>query len=133
MRSGLLQVPEDLPTESPPDDDLLRRADARNTINLTISSALQITTDEQVRYEAALMARNGMVSAVTGFAEEAKVRRMTVAQLVEEILDERKRRERRSFKLNAIKAKAMAALDAAEGEAIGQVVLTTLAEINEGE
>jgi len=131
MRSGLLQMPEELPAEAPPDDDVVRRADARNTINLTISSALQITADDQLRYESALMARNGMVSAVQGFAEEARVRRLTVAQLVEQILRERQMRERRNFKLNAIKAKALAALDAAEGEAIGQVVLSTLAEINE--
>jgi hypothetical protein len=131
VRSGLLQVAEELPAEAPPEDDVLRRADARNTISLTISSALQITADDQTRYELALMAHNGMVSAVQGFAEEARVRRLTVAQLVAEILRERQMRERRNFKLNAIKAKALAALDAAEGEAIGQVVLTTLAEINE--
>jgi hypothetical protein len=131
MRSGLLQMPEELPAEAPPDDDVLRRADARNTINLTISSALQITAEDQLRYELALMAHNGMVSAVQGFAEEAKVLKLTVAQLVKRILDERKMHERRNARLHAIKAKAMAALDAAQGEAIGQVVLSTLAEINE--
>jgi len=130
-RVGAVQpIAEVIASEPEADDGVLRR-DAINTINLTVASALRTPDGEQTRYELALMARNGMVSAMSGFAREAQARKLTVAELVEEIIGQRKVRERRSFQLNALKAEALAKLDDARGDEIAQVLADALAEINQ--
>jgi hypothetical protein len=105
-----------------------RREAARRRLKdavATVSSG----PDDQMRYDLALQAINRNVTAMEMFTAEAAVLGITVAELAERVIGERRARERRMMQAHAILARVSAEIDQAIGDAIDVAAEAGIREI----
>lgn len=112
--------------------DSERRKAARALIAAAVAQASRNTTDNQVRYELALQAKNGQVRAMSLFEPEAATLAITIAALADRIVGERHARERRMMQVYAIQARVLGELDRATGDDIDATAASAALEINQG-
>ncbi len=105
----------------PPSDDAGRRRAARALIYRLCSEAVDITTADQTRYEIALQAYNGNVECMSLLAQEARIAGLSVKQLAERIIEERRARERRVSHVHTLRAHYLKLLEAATGATIDAI------------
>jgi hypothetical protein len=84
---------------------------------------------DQIRYEMALQAKNGRVSSMAQFEEEARISGVTVAVLADQIVAQRLALERRMSHVYTIQARALADIDRATGDAIDTITASAVSEI----
>jgi hypothetical protein len=126
------QLPEVLvvpPLVEPPQDDAGRRRAAKGAIRRAVASMAQNSHDLQMRYELALQAHNGSVEALDMMAPEAGLKGISSRELAEQIIVERRARERRMMQVYAAQERAFRALEAASGEAIAIIEAAAVREI----
>jgi hypothetical protein len=117
------------PMPAPPLDDTMRRRAAKEAVRRAVSDVSQSSADLQMRYELALQARNGNVQCLEMFEEEARAANVSIQELAERIIVDRRARERRMMQVHAIQARALAELDQAAGDEIGTVEQTAVEKI----
>jgi hypothetical protein len=116
-----------LPPE--PVDDTARRRAAKAAIRRAVASMAQNSHDLQMRYELALQAHNGNVEALDIMEEEATLKGLSGSGLAEQIIIERRVRERRMMQVYAAQERAFKALETTSGDAIGIVENHAINEI----
>lgn len=121
------------PTAPPiPMDDAGRRRAAKAQVRRMAASFAFSSADEQLRYEEALMAHNGNVQALQTFEPEARVAGISVRELAERIIDERRLKARRMVAIKAIYDQALIDLDNASGEGIAAIEARAVAAMQGG-
>jgi hypothetical protein len=125
MAEGLPQPAEHV---MPPLTDEERREICKDLIRKTVADAVRY--DNQVQFEMALMAVNGNVNAQVQFKEQAAIRRTTVEALTRQIIEERNAFDRKAQRIHTLHDLALAAIDVAEGDAIGKTTNEFVGYIN---
>lgn len=131
-----IELPPEAPRPPEPDtglSDSQRRSAARVLIAEAVSEASRRANTNQVRYEMALQAKNGQVTAMSLFEEEAAIRNVTVSVLAEQIVAQRLALERRMSHVYTIEARALSDIEKATGDAIDALAAAAATEINHGE
>lgn len=133
----LAAVPEEPPAASPVPleamlSDSARRAAAKARIKEAVIRAAENTSHQQMRYEQAMMAKNGNVHIIQNFEAEARTLGLKVAQLADQIIAERRARERRMGQVYAVKARAELDIDKASGPTIDAIADTAILDISTG-
>lgn len=116
------------PPEITPSDDEQRRI-AQRAVRQVSQVAVAHTLGDQIRYELAMQAKNGSAYATDLLSGEARERGMTIAELADDVVAERKRQERRMMKIREIEARTIAAIEIAEEAAITSIAMQGQSEI----
>lgn len=111
-------------------DDVERRAAAKARVMGAVISAAQTTLGDQMRYELALQAKNENVRAMALLELEASIVGRTVGKLAEQIIEDRRVRERRMMQVYAILARVSADIDKATASAIDTLADAGVREIS---
>jgi hypothetical protein len=119
-------LPEPIP--APALSDAERRAAAKRRLGAVVAMTSS-GPDDQMRYDLALQAINRNVTAMEMFTAEAAVLGITVAELAERVVGERRARERRMMQAHAILARVSAEIDRATGDAIDVAAEAGIREI----
>ncbi len=124
--SEVLLVPPPAPE---PVDDTARRRAAKGAVRRAVAGMAQNSHDLQMRYELALQAHNGNVEALEMMEQEAVLKGISASGLAEQIIVERRVRERRMMQVYAAQERAFRALETASGDAISIVEKAAIKEI----
>lgn len=95
-------------------------------------TAVSNSMTDQIRWEMAVRARNGDAYAIEQFSGEANERGVKVNWLVDEIIAERRAREKKVMRIYQIHARVQAALDIADDVMLADLARDGIAEINKG-
>lgn len=117
------------PETAEPLDDAARRRLAKGAIRKAVAAASQNSHDLQMRYELALQAHNGNVEALEMMMPEATLKGVGAKELAEQIIVERRARERRMMQVYAAQERAFKALETAAGDNIAQIGQQAVVEI----
>lgn len=109
--------------------DAERRVMALDRIKSAALNASRITLDQQIRYEVAFQAHNRNVGAMELMQPEAKIRNVTVDELAQHIITDRRTKERRMAYVYAILARAEAEIAQAVGARIDELAEAAIQEI----
>jgi hypothetical protein len=124
-------TPQFLPP--PPVDDVLtegaRRRAAKASVRNAVAAVTRHSYDEQIRWEMALQARNQNPRAMSLFEDEAAALGCTIAELAEQIIQQRLVRERRVMRAWALQAEALNNLNKATGANIDSIAAAVVAEL----
>lgn len=126
------EVPYHLPPEVPPPtpmDDTMRRRAAKAHIRSVAAGFAFNSETERLRYETALLAHNGAISAIEELAPQARAEGMSVRDLAERIVNEHTVHARRMIRVKSIQDQALAALNDASGDDIDAIEQKAVSEM----
>ncbi|MBX9587915.1 MAG: hypothetical protein K2X43_01330 [Hyphomonadaceae bacterium] len=106
-----------------------RRRAAKATVRKAVANVMKLTSDQQFKYEQALLVRNKNVDAMSDMKMLAAIDGVTVQELADRIINEHEARRRRGSYVWAAEAQALKDIDNALGDDIDEVARKAAAEI----